>query len=140
MGSRAASLVREAADIVSLISEVTRSGGDAAMALCRLHGDEGTHSLSISGQKGVYNCFRCGLRGGTLTFVRGGMSRGKFGCLVDCPCGVCLADAGEGRCPGDGRQVSLGAVPFWGRSGDRVFRGEHGTRGSLGGASSVYHF
>lgn len=87
MGSRAASLVREATDIVSLISEVTRSGGDAVMALCRLHADKGTHSLSISGQ-GVYNCFRCGARGGTLTFVQGGMSRGGFGGLVGCPCGV----------------------------------------------------
>lgn len=73
MGSRAASLVREATDIVSLIeevTEVTRSGGAAAMALCPFHPDKDTPSLSISAEKGVYNCFGCGARGDALTFVQ----------------------------------------------------------------------
>lgn len=73
MGSRAASLVREATDIVSLIEEVTqvtRSGGAAAMALCPFHADKDTPSLSISADKGVYNCFGCGARGDALTFVQ----------------------------------------------------------------------
>lgn len=90
MGSRAASLIRGAAGVVSLISEVTPFGRrrcDGPLSLPRLHGDEGTHLLSVSGQ-GVYNCFRCGGRGGTLTFVQGGMSLDGFGGLVGCPCGV----------------------------------------------------
>ncbi len=73
MGSRAAALVREATDIVSLfeeVTEVTRSGAAAAMALCPFHSDKDTPSLSISADKGVYNCFGCGARGDALTFVQ----------------------------------------------------------------------
>ncbi|MCY4371886.1 MAG: CHC2 zinc finger domain-containing protein [bacterium] len=73
MGSQAASLVREATDIVQLIeevTEVTRTSGGAAMALCPFHPDNHTPSLSISGDKGVYNCFGCGERGDALTFVQ----------------------------------------------------------------------
>ncbi|MYD20905.1 MAG: hypothetical protein F4X04_01570 [Holophagales bacterium] len=73
MGSRAAALVREATDIVQLIeevTEVTRSGADAAMAICPFHADKDTPSLSISSDKGVYNCFGCGARGDALTFVQ----------------------------------------------------------------------
>ena len=73
MGSRAAALVREATDIVQLIEEVTdvtRSGADAAMAICPFHADKDTPSLSISADKGVYNCFGCGARGDALTFVQ----------------------------------------------------------------------
>jgi len=73
MGSRAASLVREATDIVSLIeevTEVTRIRDAGAMALCPFHPDKDTPSLSINAAKGVYNCFGCGARGDALTFVQ----------------------------------------------------------------------
>lgn len=65
--------MREATDIVQLIeevTEVTRSGAAAAMALCPFHADKDTPSLSISADKGVYNCFGCGARGDALTFVQ----------------------------------------------------------------------
>ena len=73
MGSTAASLVREATDIVELIEEVTdvtRTRDAAAMALCPFHPDRDTPSLSINADKGVYNCFGCGARGDALTFVQ----------------------------------------------------------------------
>ncbi len=73
MGSRAASLVREATDIVRLIeevTEVTRTNGAAAMALCPFHPDKDSPSLSIETEKGLYNCFGCGASGDALTFVQ----------------------------------------------------------------------
>lgn len=73
MVSRAAALVREATDIVGLIEEVTevnRTQAAAAMAICPFHADKDTPSLSISADKGVYNCFGCGARGDALTFVQ----------------------------------------------------------------------
>ncbi|MDE0171395.1 MAG: CHC2 zinc finger domain-containing protein [bacterium] len=72
MASQAAALVKEATDLVGLISEVTevKGAGAAAKALCPFHADKDTPSLSVSADKGVWHCFGCGLGGDALDFVQ----------------------------------------------------------------------
>lgn len=62
--------VREATDIVELISEVTkvRRSGRTFMAICPFH-EEKTPSMSIDRARGLYHCFGCGEGGDVFTFV-----------------------------------------------------------------------
>ncbi len=62
--------VREATDIVDLISEVTkvRRSGRTFMAICPFH-EEKTPSMSVDRVRGLYHCFGCGEGGDVFTFV-----------------------------------------------------------------------
>lgn len=62
--------VREATDIVDLISEVTkvRRSGRTFMAICPFH-EEKTPSMSVDRARGLYHCFGCGEGGDVFTFV-----------------------------------------------------------------------
>jgi DNA primase len=62
--------VREATDIVDLVSEVTkvRKSGRTFMAICPFH-EEKTPSMSIDRARGLYHCFGCGEGGDVFTFV-----------------------------------------------------------------------
>ncbi len=63
--------VREATDIVELISEVTRvrKSGRTYMAICPFH-EEKTPSMSVDRAKGLYHCFGCGKGGDVFAFVQ----------------------------------------------------------------------
>jgi DNA primase len=63
-------LVREATDLVELISEVTKvkRSGRSFMAVCPFH-EEKTPSMSVDRVRGLYNCFGCGKHGDIFTFV-----------------------------------------------------------------------
>jgi DNA primase len=63
--------VREATDLVELISEVTkvRRSGRSFMAVCPFH-EEKTPSMSVDRGRGLYNCFGCGKHGDIFTFVQ----------------------------------------------------------------------
>ena len=63
--------VREATDLVDLISEVTkiRKSGRSVMAVCPFH-EEKTPSMSIDRVKGLYHCFGCGKGGDVFSFVQ----------------------------------------------------------------------
>ena len=63
--------VREATDLVELISEVTkvRRSGRSFMAVCPFH-QEKTASMSVDRARGLYNCFGCGKHGDIFTFVQ----------------------------------------------------------------------
>ena len=63
--------VREATDIVDLISEVTkvRKGGRSFMAICPFH-EEKTPSMSVERARGLYHCFGCGEGGDVFTFIQ----------------------------------------------------------------------
>lgn len=62
--------VREAVDLVELISEVTKvkRSGRSFMAVCPFH-EEKTPSMSIDRGRGLYHCFGCGEGGDVFTFV-----------------------------------------------------------------------
>jgi DNA primase len=62
--------VREATDLVELISEVTKvkRSGRSYMAVCPFH-QEKTASMSVDRARGLYNCFGCGKNGDVFTFV-----------------------------------------------------------------------
>lgn len=62
--------VREATDIVELISEVTKvkRSGRSFMAVCPFH-QEKTPSMSVDRARGLYHCFGCGKSGDIFTFV-----------------------------------------------------------------------
>jgi DNA primase len=62
--------VREATDLVELISEVTKvkRSGRSFMAVCPFH-EEKTPSMSVDQARGLYNCFGCGKSGDIFTFV-----------------------------------------------------------------------
>lgn len=62
--------VREATDIVDLISEVTkvRRSGRTFMAICPFH-EEKTPSMSVDRVRGLYHCFGCGEGGDVFTFI-----------------------------------------------------------------------
>lgn len=62
--------VREATDIVDLISEVTKvkRSGRTFMAICPFH-EEKTPSMSVDRVRGLYHCFGCGEGGDVFTFV-----------------------------------------------------------------------
>ena len=62
--------VREATDIVDLISEVTnvRKSGRSYMAVCPFH-EEKTPSMSVDRARGLYHCFGCGKGGDVFQFV-----------------------------------------------------------------------
>jgi DNA primase len=63
--------VREATDLVELISEVTKvkRSGRSFMAVCPFH-EEKTPSMSVDRVRGLYNCFGCGKHGDIFTFVQ----------------------------------------------------------------------
>jgi DNA primase len=63
--------VREATDIVDLISEVTkvRKSGRSVMAICPFH-EEKTASMSVDPARGLYHCFGCGEGGDVFSFVQ----------------------------------------------------------------------
>ena len=62
--------VREATDLVELISEVTKvkRSGRSYMAVCPFH-EEKTPSMSIDRARGLYHCFGCGKGGDVFTFI-----------------------------------------------------------------------
>ncbi|HEX6300549.1 MAG TPA: DNA primase [Acidimicrobiia bacterium] len=62
--------VREATDILDLISEVTnvRKSGRSYMAVCPFH-QEKTPSMSVDRARGLYHCFGCGKGGDVFQFV-----------------------------------------------------------------------
>jgi len=62
--------VREAADIVSVVSEVIslRKAGRSHVGLCPFHGEK-TPSFSVSREKGTYYCFGCKRGGDAIDFV-----------------------------------------------------------------------
>lgn len=62
--------VREATDLVDLISEVTnvRRSGRSYMAVCPFH-EEKTPSMSVDRARGLYHCFGCGKSGDVFSFV-----------------------------------------------------------------------
>jgi DNA primase len=63
--------VREATDIVELISEVTqvKKTGRTYMAVCPFH-QEKTPSMSVDRARGLYHCFGCGKGGDIFEFVK----------------------------------------------------------------------
>ena len=63
--------VREATDLVELISEVTqvKKSGRSYMAVCPFH-QEKTPSMSIDRARGLYHCFGCGKGGDVFEFVQ----------------------------------------------------------------------
>jgi len=63
--------VREASDLVELMSEVTkvRKSGRSFMAICPFH-QEKTPSMSVDRVRGLYHCFGCGEGGNVFTFVQ----------------------------------------------------------------------
>ena len=63
--------VREATDLVELISEVTKvkKSGRSYMAVCPFH-EEKTPSMSIDRARGLYHCFGCGKGGDVFNFVQ----------------------------------------------------------------------
>lgn len=75
--------VREATDLVDLISEVTqvKKSGRSYMAVCPFH-QEKTPSMSVDRARGLYHCFGCGKGGDIFDFVR--ETRGvEFGEALD---------------------------------------------------------
>ena len=63
--------VREATDLVDLISEVTKvkKSGRSYMAVCPFH-EEKTASMSVDRGQGLYHCFGCGKGGDIFQFVQ----------------------------------------------------------------------
>lgn len=63
--------VREATDLVDLVSEVTKvkKSGRSYMAVCPFH-EEKTPSMSIDRARGLYHCFGCGAGGDVFGFVQ----------------------------------------------------------------------
>ncbi len=63
--------VRESADLVELISEVTKvkRSGRSFMAVCPFH-EEKTPSMSVDRARGLYHCFGCGKGGDVFSFVQ----------------------------------------------------------------------
>ena len=75
--------VREATDLVELISEVTqvKKSGRSYMAVCPFH-QEKTPSMSVDRGRGLYHCFGCGTGGDVFDFVQ--ETRGvQFGEALD---------------------------------------------------------
>src|SRR3954470_17674032 len=62
--------IREAADLVEIVSEHTRlkRSGRTFRGPCPLHGGEGPN-FSVDPAKGFYNCFVCGEGGTAFTFL-----------------------------------------------------------------------
>jgi DNA primase len=63
--------VREAADIVEIIGEdvkLRRSGGDWR-GPCPFHGGKNPN-FSVSPRRNAYHCFKCGVKGDAIEFVR----------------------------------------------------------------------
>ena len=63
--------VRDATDLVELVSEVTKvkRSGRSVMAVCPFH-QEKTASMSIDPARGLYHCFGCGKSGDVFRFVQ----------------------------------------------------------------------
>lgn len=63
--------ILSSADIVKIIGkhvELKRSGGEFK-GCCPFHGEK-TPSFFVNPQKGLYNCFGCGVKGNALTFLK----------------------------------------------------------------------
>jgi len=62
--------IREATDLVELVSEVTKvkKSGRSVMAVCPFH-EEKTPSMSVDRARGLYHCFGCGEGGDVFSFV-----------------------------------------------------------------------
>jgi DNA primase len=63
--------VREATDVVAVISEYTqlKKSGQSWQGLCPFHAER-SPSFSVSAADGLYYCFGCGVGGDVITFVR----------------------------------------------------------------------
>lgn len=63
--------IREATDIVELVSEVTKvkRSGRTSMAVCPFH-QEKTPSMSLDRGRGLYHCFGCGKGGDVFSFIQ----------------------------------------------------------------------
>jgi DNA primase len=63
--------VREAADIVAIVSQYTqlKRVGRRFSGLCPFHSEK-SPSFSVNGEQGLYYCFGCQAKGDTITFVR----------------------------------------------------------------------
>ncbi len=75
--------VREATDIVELVSEITKvkRSGRSYMAVCPFH-EEKTPSMSVDRARGLYHCFGCDAGGDVFKFVQ--ETRGvEFGEALD---------------------------------------------------------
>lgn len=93
--------VREATDIVELVSEVTqvRKSGRSYMAVCPFH-QEKTASMSLDRARGLYHCFGCGKGGDVFDFVREtrGVEFGEALEMLASKAGMTLVtDPGEAR-------------------------------------------
>lgn len=65
--------VKQAADLVKLIEHRgidLKPAGDGFVGLCPFHPDKNNPSLSVSGEKGVFNCFACSAKGDVFEFVQ----------------------------------------------------------------------
>ncbi len=94
--------VREATDIVDLISEVTKvkKSGRSYMAICPFH-EEKTPSMSVDRGRGLYHCFGCGAGGDVFKFVEetGGVDFGEALDMLATKAGITLV-----RDPTDARK------------------------------------
>ncbi len=85
--------VREATDIVDLISEVTKvkKSGRSYMAICPFH-EEKTPSMSVDRARGLYHCFGCGVGGDVFKFVQetGGVDFGEALDMLATKAGITL--------------------------------------------------
>lgn len=93
--------VREATDIVDLISEVTKvkKSGRSYMAVCPFH-EEKTPSMSVDRARGLYHCFGCGKGGDIFEFVKEtrGVDFGEALDILATKAGITLVrDADEAR-------------------------------------------
>jgi DNA primase len=93
--------VREATDIVELISEVTKvkKSGRSYMAVCPFH-EEKTPSMSVDRARGLYHCFGCGKGGDIFEFVKEtrGVDFGEALDMLATKAGITLVrDAAEAR-------------------------------------------
>ncbi len=65
--------VKQRADLVKLIQHRgidLKAAGDGFIGLCPFHDDRNNPSLSVSSEKGVFNCFACSARGDVFEFVQ----------------------------------------------------------------------
>jgi DNA primase len=94
--------VREATDLVDLISEVTtvKKSGRSYMAVCPFH-EEKTPSMSVDRARGLYHCFGCGKGGDIFEFVEEtrGVEFGEALEMLAAKAGITLA-----RDPADARK------------------------------------
>ncbi|HEY6635682.1 MAG TPA: DNA primase [Acidimicrobiia bacterium] len=105
--------VREATDLVDLISEVTqvKKSGRSYMAVCPFH-QEKTPSMSVDRARGLYHCFGCGKGGDVFDFVREtrGVEFGEALEMLAAKAGITLVrDPAEARKRGQ-RESAVAAI------------------------------